>query len=57
MKKVKKWIQIVCFLLLLPKMNRDMLDQRVIQHILGNNNQNGDNNEINLYGHDVLRDN
>ena len=33
-----------------------MFDESVIQHILDYNNQNGDNNDINLYEHDVIRD-
>ena len=33
-----------------------MFGESVIQHILDYNNQNDDNNDINLYEHDVIRD-
>ena len=55
-EKGKKMDPDCLFLLLFLKMNRHMFDERVIQHILDNNNQDGDNNDIDVYEDDVLRD-
>ena len=55
-EKRKKMDPDILFLLLFLKMNRHMFDERVIQHILDNNNQDGDNNDIDVYEDDVLQD-
>ena len=55
-EKRKKMDPDSLFLLLFLKMNRHMFDERVIQHILDNNNQDGDNNDIDVYEDNVLQD-